>query len=146
MGGQDSEHFFLFKSYCCTAFNILRKSSNLVLNLVSLMIDAELPHINQGEQSIFKVGLSTLTILLKSALREAHSTHVIHRSNSVLVRLELVTPWLFPPLLQVQEKFKLDLTDDQANQVMQQLIMDSARAFGPQFNEALHRLAQAMKS
>ena len=71
LGGVSSEQFFLFKSYCCTAFNLLRKSANLILNLISLMLDAELPNINQGEQSLFKV----------------------------------------------QEKFRLDLNDEQANEV-----------------------------
>lgn len=41
-----------FKSYCCTAYNILRKSSNLILNLLSLVIDAGIGQINQGMNSI----------------------------------------------------------------------------------------------
>jgi len=37
MGGVDGNDFRKFRSYCFTAFNILRKSSNLILNLFSLM-------------------------------------------------------------------------------------------------------------
>eukprot|EP01130_Rhizamoeba_saxonica_P001234 TRINITY_DN11120_c0_g1_i1.p1 TRINITY_DN11120_c0_g1~~TRINITY_DN11120_c0_g1_i1.p1 ORF type:complete len:820 (-),score=165.41 TRINITY_DN11120_c0_g1_i1:36-2366(-) len=55
MGGLNGELFLQYKSYCCTAYNILRKSSNLILNLVTLMIDANIEHINQGEKSVMKV-------------------------------------------------------------------------------------------
>jgi len=82
-----------FKMYCCNAYNTLRKSSNLILNLVSLMIDAGIDHINQGDKSILKV----------------------------------------------QEKFKLDYTDEQANIVFLQLIEESREAFAPQVAEAMHR-------
>ena len=34
-----------FKSYCFTAFSTLRKNSSLVLNLFSLMVDANIPDI-----------------------------------------------------------------------------------------------------
>jgi len=93
MGGMNSEHFRNFKKYCCTAYNILRKSSNLILNMVALMIDADIAHINQGEKSILKV----------------------------------------------QEKFKLELSDEQANEAFQQLINESVRALAPQVSEAIHR-------
>eukprot|EP00898_Chlorokybus_atmophyticus_P004964 jgi/Chlat1/5469/Chrsp36S05427 len=36
MGGADSAYYAKFKSLCCEAFNILRKSANLILNLVRL--------------------------------------------------------------------------------------------------------------
>eukprot|EP01124_Arcella_intermedia_P033811 TRINITY_DN8222_c0_g2_i1.p1 TRINITY_DN8222_c0_g2~~TRINITY_DN8222_c0_g2_i1.p1 ORF type:complete len:385 (+),score=73.98 TRINITY_DN8222_c0_g2_i1:149-1156(+) len=81
MGGQNSVHFALFKRYCCTAYKILRKSSSLIINLVSLMIDANIEHIDQREKSILKV----------------------------------------------QEKFNLNLSDEQANEAFQQLITDSIR-------------------
>ncbi|KAI3937878.1 hypothetical protein MKW92_004481 [Papaver armeniacum] len=37
MGGAESQYYTRFKSYCCEAYNILRKSSNLILNLFYLM-------------------------------------------------------------------------------------------------------------
>jgi phosphatidylinositol 3-kinase len=40
MGGTQSQHYARFKSYCFTGFSILRKSANLILNLVTLMSDA----------------------------------------------------------------------------------------------------------
>ncbi|KAL6718850.1 Phosphatidylinositol (PI) 3-kinase [Lecanora helva] len=45
MGGNSSAHYAAFKSYCFTAYTTLRKSSNLILNLFSLMVDANIPDI-----------------------------------------------------------------------------------------------------
>jgi hypothetical protein len=50
--GEEKEKF---KRYCFLAYTTLRKSSNLILNLVSLMIDAGIEHINQGDKSVLKV-------------------------------------------------------------------------------------------
>ncbi|XP_041368204.1 phosphatidylinositol 3-kinase catalytic subunit type 3-like [Gigantopelta aegis] len=45
MGGSGAEHFHDFKKHCYTAFLTLRRSSNLFLNLFSLMVDANIPDI-----------------------------------------------------------------------------------------------------
>jgi len=45
MGGEDSKDWELFKQLCIEAYNILRKNANLILNLVSLMADANIPDI-----------------------------------------------------------------------------------------------------
>ena len=45
MGSSTSLHYSAFKSYCFTAYTTLRKSSNLILNLFSLMVDANIPDI-----------------------------------------------------------------------------------------------------
>jgi phosphatidylinositol 3-kinase len=45
MGSSNSSHYAAFKSYCFTAYTTLRKSSNLILNLFSLMVDANIPDI-----------------------------------------------------------------------------------------------------
>jgi phosphatidylinositol 3-kinase len=55
MGGNNSPHYHEFKTYCCEAFNILRKHASLILNMFSLMKDASIPDINQGEKSVLKV-------------------------------------------------------------------------------------------
>jgi phosphatidylinositol 3-kinase len=46
MGGADSQHYARFTSFCSTAFSILRKRSNLILNLVTLMVYANIPDIS----------------------------------------------------------------------------------------------------
>lgn len=45
MGGTMSDHFKDFKQHCYTAFLALRRSANLILNLFSLMVDANIPDI-----------------------------------------------------------------------------------------------------
>ena len=45
MGGSTSTHYQAFKSYCFTAYAALRKSSNLILNLFALMVDANITDI-----------------------------------------------------------------------------------------------------
>ena len=45
MGGSTSSHYQAFKSYCFTAYAALRKSSNLILNLFALMVDANITDI-----------------------------------------------------------------------------------------------------
>ncbi len=49
MGGEESEHFAKFKSLCYQAFNWLRKSANLILNLMSLMGDAGLSQLRRQD-------------------------------------------------------------------------------------------------
>ena len=52
----DSPHYSRFKTYCCEAYNILRKSSNLILNLFYLMAGANIPDIaSDPEKGILKV-------------------------------------------------------------------------------------------
>lgn len=67
MGGAQSPHYARFKNFCFTAYSILRKSTNLILNLVTLMVDANIPDIKH---------------------RDVHE--------------------------QLQEKFRLDLTEEEA--------------------------------
>lgn len=51
-----SQYYTRFKSYCCEAYNILRKSSNLVLNLFHLMAGSNIPDIaSDPEKGILKV-------------------------------------------------------------------------------------------
>ncbi|KAI9440788.1 atypical/PIKK/PI3K protein kinase, partial [Lactarius indigo] len=45
MGGVHSQHYARFTNFCFTAFSILRQSANLILNLVTLMVDANVPDI-----------------------------------------------------------------------------------------------------
>jgi len=56
MGGASSEHYRQFKQYCFTAYTTLRKSSNLILNLFSLMVDANIPDIKlEPDKVVLKV-------------------------------------------------------------------------------------------
>jgi len=56
MGGMTSHQWIQFKQLCCEAYNIIRKSTNLILNLFSLMVDANIPDISEEpEKSLLKV-------------------------------------------------------------------------------------------
>ncbi|CAI0385996.1 unnamed protein product [Linum tenue] len=56
MGGAESQYYTRFKSYCCEAYNILRKSSNLILNLFHLMAGSNIPDIaSDPEKGILKM-------------------------------------------------------------------------------------------
>ncbi|KAF2086545.1 phosphatidylinositol 3-kinase [Saccharata proteae CBS 121410] len=56
MGGIQSANFTAFKNYCFTAYTTLRKSSSLILNLFSLMREANIPHIKiQRDAAVVKV-------------------------------------------------------------------------------------------
>ncbi|KAL6858032.1 Phosphatidylinositol (PI) 3-kinase [Amphichorda felina] len=56
MGGVQSEHYMQFRQYCFLAYTALRKSSNLILNLFSLMVDANIPDIRlEPDKAVLKV-------------------------------------------------------------------------------------------
>ncbi|KAG0635478.1 kinase-like domain-containing protein [Tuber brumale] len=56
MGGANSRHYNDFKNYCYTAYTTLRKSSNLILNLFALMVDANIPDIRlEPDKAVLKV-------------------------------------------------------------------------------------------
>ncbi|AQK52131.1 Phosphatidylinositol 3-kinase VPS34 [Zea mays] len=96
MGGAESQYYTRFKSYCCEAYNILRKSSSLILNLFKLMERSGIPDISADESGGLKL----------------------------------------------QEKFRLDLDDEEAIHFFQDLINDSVSALFPQMVETIHRWAQ----
>ncbi|XP_006654109.2 phosphatidylinositol 3-kinase, root isoform [Oryza brachyantha] len=96
MGGAESQYYTRFKSYCCEAYNILRKSSSLILNLFNLMRRSNIPDITSEENAGLKL----------------------------------------------QEKFRLDLDDEDAIHFFQDLINESVSALFPQMVETIHRWAQ----
>ncbi|KAM0355844.1 hypothetical protein ACHAPU_000231 [Fusarium lateritium] len=56
MGGVQSDHYKQFKQYCFLSYTALRKSSNLILNLFSLMVDANIPDIRlEPDKAVLKV-------------------------------------------------------------------------------------------
>ena len=56
MGGVQSPHYARFQALCRTAFTILRKSANLILNLIALMVSGEIPDIKlEPDKAVWKV-------------------------------------------------------------------------------------------
>ncbi|KAJ1567431.1 Phosphatidylinositol (PI) 3-kinase, partial [Cladochytrium tenue] len=101
MGGTASPLFQKFKAYCFVAYNNLRKSASLILNLFALMVSANVPDI------------------------------ALEPDKAVL---------------KVQEKFRLDLSEEEAMQFFQQLISESIGAVFPQVMERIHQVAQLLRS
>ena len=66
MGGANSPQYQKFKSYCYTAFSILRKNANLILNLFALMVDANIPDIKiEPDKAVMKVIKYVFVVLYK---------------------------------------------------------------------------------
>ncbi|XP_068108187.1 phosphatidylinositol 3-kinase catalytic subunit type 3 isoform X3 [Hyperolius riggenbachi] len=97
MGGTQSEQYQAFRKQCYTAFLHLRRYSNLILNLFSLMVDANIPDIALEPDKTVK---------------------------------------------KVQDKFRLDLSDEEAVHYMQMLIDDSVNALFAAVVEQIHKFAQ----
>lgn len=104
MGGLDGKEYKQFCSLSCQAFNVLRKSAGLVLNLLHLMSDA---------------GIEDL------------SNHPSADAVGVIAKVE--------------ERFRLDLTDEQAEVFFVGLINESLSALAPRVMEVFHQLSVARR-
>lgn len=105
LGGPQSSGYMEFKSYCCSAYNIIRKHAALLLHLLLLMAHAEgMPQVT-GESGDPRVHL-----------------------------------------LKVQQKLRLDLSDAQATQYLQNVIADSVGSIFTNLWDALHAAAQATRT
>ncbi|KAF0683692.1 Aste57867_24254 [Aphanomyces stellatus] len=100
MGGRKSENYSRFKTYCCQAYNWLRKSASMIMSLLNLMIDAGIPELQN----------------------DPHTT-----------------------LAKVGERFRLDMSDEQAEAYFLGLISDSVTALFPIVVDVIHNWAGALK-
>ncbi|TVY83938.1 Nodule isoform of Phosphatidylinositol 3-kinase [Lachnellula suecica] len=97
MGGSNSPQYRQFKQYCFTTYTTLRKSSNLILNLFSLMVDANIPDIRYEPDKV---------------------------------------------VLKVQERFLLEISEDEAIKKFDILIEESSNAIFPIVIDRIHGLVQ----
>jgi len=104
MGGLESTEYRQFCSLACQAFNTLRKSAGLVLNLLHLMSDAGIEDLSNNPS--------------------ADSEGVISK---------------------VEERFRLELSDEQAETFFLGLINDSLAALAPRVMDVFHSLAVARR-
>ena len=96
MGGQNSPEYRQFCSLACQAFNLLRKSAGLVLNLLHLMSDAGIEHLSNDQDAV---------------------------------------------IAKVEERFRLELTDERAETYFLGVIDESLAALAPRVMEFFHRVA-----
>lgn len=104
MGGFDSVEYRQFCSLACQAFNALRKSAGLILNLLHLMTDA---------------GIEDL-------------------SNNPAADAEGV-------IAKVEERFRLHLSDEQAETFFKSLINDCLGAIAPRVMDVFHNFSVARR-
>ncbi|KAL6640027.1 hypothetical protein ACP70R_022337 [Stipagrostis hirtigluma subsp. patula] len=87
MGGAESQYYARFKSYCCEAYNILRKSSSLILNLFKLMGRSNIPDLSSDENGDVK-GIGLLQQKFRLDLEDETAIHffqdLINESVSAL--------------------------------------------------------------
>ena len=83
MGGTESVYFGKFKTYCCEAYNILRKSVVLILNLFSLMAHANIPDMQDAEKALLKLE-SKFALDLDDEAAMQHFQVLINESTSAL--------------------------------------------------------------
>ncbi|KAL7521610.1 hypothetical protein ACHAWX_006288 [Stephanocyclus meneghinianus] len=104
MGGTESKEYRQFCSLACQAFNTLRKSAGLILNLLHLMSDAGIEDLSNNPSS------DAIGVISK-----------------------------------VEERFKLELTDEQAESFFVGLIEESMSALAPRVMEMFHQLSVARR-
>ena len=104
MGGTESSEYRQFCSLACQAYNALRKSAGLILNLVHLMSDA---------------GIEDL------------SSNPAGDAEFVIESFE--------------ERFRLDLTDEEAERHFTGLINDCLAAIAPRVMDVFHSFAVARR-
>lgn len=75
MGGVSSPHYARFKGLCHTGFASLRKNANLILNLVALMVDGNIPDIKlEPDKAVSKVRAVSLSLSLFAGASEGRSS------------------------------------------------------------------------
>ena len=104
MGGLDSTEYRQFCSLACQAFNALRKSAGLVLNLLHLMSDAGIEDLSNNPSA---------------------------DADGVIAKVE--------------ERFRLELTDEQAERFFLNLINDCLVAIAPRLMDVFHSIAVARR-
>ena len=104
MGGSESAEYRQFCSLACQAFNALRKSAGLVLNLLHLMSDAGIEDLSNNPSA---------------------------DADGVIAKVE--------------ERFRLDLTDEQAERYFLTQINDSLTALAPRVMDVFHSIAVARR-
>ncbi|GAA5999651.1 phosphatidylinositol 3-kinase VPS34 [Rhodotorula paludigena] len=93
MGGMHSPHYARFKNLCYTGFTTLRKNANLLINLVALMVDGNIPDIKlEPDKAVMKVqDKFLLNLSEEEAIKEfeallndtSYFTSVLDRIHSV---------------------------------------------------------------
>ena len=107
LGGTTSPQYAQFKQYCFTAYTTLRKSSSLVLNLFSLMVQSSVTDVRMIEEQMGGVGGA---------------------------------------VGKVRERFHLDVTEEEAVRLLDQVLADSVNAVFGVVIDRLHEFVQGWRA
>ncbi len=92
MGGAQSHNYNKFRGYCFTAFTTLRKNSNLILNLLTLMLDSNIPDIKmEPDRAVHKVKE-------KFCLEMTEEEAIMHFQNLINDSVKAIMPVVFDRL------------------------------------------------
>ena len=157
IGGPQSEGYATFKTYCCTAYNTLRKHSHLLLHLLVLMLDASIPDIS---------GQSTPLPRPQRSAMLGHGSNGGDDGDAPAATgggakgkgdggssASHYNPFLAADgsdprvnLLKVQDKLRVDLSDAEATQYIQNVIADSVGSIFTNLWDFVHLAAQAARN
>ncbi|EXJ92346.1 phosphatidylinositol 3-kinase [Capronia epimyces CBS 606.96] len=107
LGGTTSPQYAQFKQYCFTAYTALRKSSSLVLNLFSLMVQSSVQDIRLVEEQMGTIGGA---------------------------------------VGKVRERFHLDVSEEEAVRLLDQVLADSVNAVFGVVIDRLHEFVQGWRA
>ena len=107
LGGTTSPQYAQFKQYCFTAYTTLRKSSSLVLNLFSLMIQSSVQDVRLVEEQMGGIGGA---------------------------------------VGKVRERFNLDVSEEEAVRLLDQVLADSVNAVFGVVIDRLHEFVQGWRA
>merc|ERR1711988_159667 len=78
------QYYVLFEQYCCQAFTCFRENAKLILNLLSLMVDAGLKDLSGDTDAILKKVEEKLRLELPTELAEKFFIGLIQTSLNSL--------------------------------------------------------------
>lgn len=134
MGGRESPGYTRFLEMCCTAYNIMRKHSHWILNMFILMVDAGIKDIDEGVKNIEPesqpMNATDTDFLMTKMMEDARN------------KLGDARPENFKNIMKVQERLKTELSDEEANRFIQEVILESERALFAPIHDLTHRWAQ----
>ncbi|KAI1619460.1 phosphatidylinositol 3-kinase [Exophiala viscosa] len=107
LGGTMSPQYAQFKQYCFTAYSTLRKSSSLILNLFSLMVQSSVQDIRLVEEQMGGMGGA---------------------------------------VAKVRERFHLDVSEEEAVRLLDQVLADSVNAVFGVVIDRLHEFVQGWRA
>jgi phosphatidylinositol 3-kinase len=125
MGGSvNTEQYRQFRQYCFTAYTALRKNSNLILNLFSLMVQSSVQDVRMAEDAAAGVG--------GAGGGDGHGGGAGGTVGGAVGK--------------VRERFHLDVSEEDALRILDQTLSDSVNALFGVVIDRLHEFVQGWRA